>query len=354
MFREESRLAVGSTEGAIKSALRARGEGRLPYALWTLLKKGNRAEPRIDVLHLRWLAELDRPAELNAALHASIDRVVRGEMVFNPAHLRHVLYQSEAACLAPETIARLLTTMRSVAAESPCLQGALQTARRRQAFRRLLSEQLADAPPLISLGLNCKPWSLLNRWGMRPEQDFDRLATPFSLGVHKLRAVLRALDTDFSDYFDPSTVRTVESENGHHIPLRADRTVTWNHNRGQYWVADDFAALRASLDVKIANFRRACRLENPVFLVGKSPNNYPTEPIEFLGSLNASLGRYTGTAQNRVIVFNEFADTAAVHHLDPFSVVINCPYPASGYVWFDIDTVDTSEGLDTNTTSSPP
>ena len=334
------------SERLIKAALKARGAGKLDAAAEILADEANRADPGVDALHLRCLAELERPAELNAALHTSIDRVVAGGMALDPAHLRYLLYQSEASCLAPAAIQPLLTIMRAVAAESPDLVGALQAGRRRQRFRRLLSERLTGAPTLISLGLNCMPWSLLNRWGMRSEQDFDRLATPFSLGVHKLKAVLRALDSDFFDYFYLPAVRTVESEKGHHIVLRTDLTVMWNHNRGQYWLADDFAALRAGLDIKIENFRQACRSEDAVFLIGKSPTNYPTRPVEFLPSVNESLKRYTGRAQNRLIIFNEFADTAGVHQLDPFSVVVNCPYPASAYVWFDVDTVDTLEGLD--------
>lgn len=333
-------------EDLIKAALKARGAGELDAAARILADEANRGDPNVDALYLRLLAEMERPKDLNAALHASIDGVTQGRMILDPAYLRYLLYQSEASCLAPETIARLLATMKTAAAASPDLEGALQAGVRRQRFRRLLSERLTGAPTLISLGLNCMPWSLLNRWGMRSEQDFERLATPFSLGVHKLKAVLRALNSDFLDYFCLPAVRTVESEKGHHIALRTDLTVMWNHNRGQYWLANEFAALRANLDVKIGNFRRACRSENAVFLMGKSPTNYPTRPVEFLPGVNEALERHTGRAQNRLIIFNEFADTAAIHQLDAFSVVVNCPYPASAYVWFDVDTVDTPEGLD--------
>jgi hypothetical protein len=339
-------LAVTPTDKLIKTAIKARSAGQLESAAQLLADASDRADPNVDALYLRLLAEMDRPKELHAALYASIDGVTQGQVRLDPAHLRYLLYQSEAACLAPETIARLLATMKTAMADSPDLEGALQAGRRRQRFRRLLSERLTGAPTLISLGLNCMPWSLLNRWGMRSERDFDRLATPFSLGVHKLKAVLRALDSDFFDYFYLPAIRTVESEKAHHIALRTDLTAMWNHNRGPYWLADECAALRANLDVKIENFRQACRSENAVFLIGKSPTNYPTRPVQFLPNVNESLKRYTGRAQNRLIIFNEFADTAAIHQLDPFSVVVNCPYPASAYVWFDVDTVDTPEGLD--------
>jgi hypothetical protein len=334
-------LAVILAEELIKAALKARGAGKLDAAAQILADEQNRADPNIDGLYLRLLVETDRRKDLNAALHASIDRITQGRMMLDPTHLRYLLHQSEGASLAPEAIARLLATMRTAMAESPDLERALWTGTRRQRFRRLLSERLTGAPTLISLGLSCMPWSLLNRWGLRSEQDFDRLDTPFSVGVHKLRAVLRALNTDFVDYFHLPAVRTVESEKGHHIALRTDLTAMWNHHRGPYWLANDFAALRAGLDIKIENFRQACRSENAVFLMGKSPTNYPTRPVEFLPGVNEALERYTGKAQNRLIMFNEFADTAAVHHLDPFSVVVNCPYPSSSYAWDD-----TPEGLD--------
>lgn len=329
----------------IKAASKARDAGRLDAAAQMLADEALRTDPSIDTLHLRYVIELDRPAELIRALRASIARVDGGGMPLDPPHLHHLLYHSEDACLSPDAIERLLKVIAAVAADAPDLNKALQAARRRQRFRRLFSERLLGAPALISLGLNCMPWSVFNRWGARSEQDFVRLATPFSAGVHKLKAVVRALDSDFVDYFHPSAVRTVESGKGHNIALRTDLTVTWNHHRGTYWLADEFAALRASLDVKIENFRQACRSENAVFLIGKSPINYPAQPVAFLPNLNASLQRYTGKAQNRLILFNEFADTAAVHQLDAFSLVVNCPYPTSAYVWSDIDTLNAPEGL---------
>ncbi len=137
----------------------------------------------------------------------------------------------------------------------------------------------------------------------------------------------------------------VETKGGHLMAMSTDLNATWNHNLGPYWLKHDFRRLREAGARKADNFRRACRADDAVFLIGKAPIDYPAEPVDFIDSLNGMLEPFTGRPRNRLVLWNEYAETAGRFTVDPWTVVLNCPYPSGDYIWYDDESADSPDAL---------
>ena len=332
-------------EQRIDLAKSARWNGRLDEAVRRLTDLGEPADASVDTLYIQWLAELERHEELQAALRRSIERLDPGRAGEDSDYLKLLFGHAELSCLEPERIDALLAKTEAAAREDTALSTWRRAVQQRQEVKAANRAGLEGHATLVSIGLNCMPWSLPNRWGLRSPEEFISLFTPFSYGVHKMKGLLRAVRSDFEEYCRPDQLTTVETEGGHLMPMHTDHTAMWNHNLGLYWTKNEFAKLRANMAHKAENFRRACRKEDVVFLLGKSAISYPQEPIGFLEKLNAGLERLTGRPNNRVILSSEFADAQARWKVDEWTTVLDCPYPSASYVWYDDEAGTSDEGL---------
>ncbi len=269
-------------------------------------------------------------------MRASIARLPDSAPAAEAAQLATLCGHAGIVCLEPASIEWLLNKTEQAAARSRPLRLVRDGLRRRLEFRRAVSDGLEGHATLISLGLNCMPWTLANRWGLRSPEEFATLFTPFAHGVHKMRSVVHALQTDFEDYAPAGKLKSVESKGGRQTPMQADGQVYWNHNLGSYWIDDDFARLREGVAQKIDGFRTACRAEDAVFMISKAPIDYPARPLSFLDDLNKALEPFTGRTKNRVLLSTEYAQTAGRHTVDAWTQVLNCPYPSADYVWYEM------------------
>ncbi len=330
---------------AINSARAFRAEGRPDLAAAVLERDADLANAKADLMYLRALVDLDDRAPLQAALIGSVDRIV--DQARLPAdYLQLLLRQTQRACLSEDWLERLLRKSWKSAKSMPEIMIAHRAASRRLLLRRRMRARATPKASLISLGLNCMPWNVPNQWGLRRAEDFVALHGPFDHGAHKLALLLSALETDFATYCAPENLTSVETQGGHVTPMRKDVMAVWNHNLGSYWIADDFLRLRQSLTARAETFRTACRRQDVVFIMGRAPIDYPARPPEFLDRLNLALQRFTGQARNRLVILDEYAQSAACEWIDEWTLVLNCPYPKSNYVWYEDETADTAEGLE--------
>lgn len=326
-------------------------DGRPDRALEVLLEHCDPSEPNVGVMRLKLLAELEDNRGLQSAVRAAIERLPESpgalwEGADAEDYLVLLCQDAASSCLEGPWLRTLLRKTREAAGRLEKLGAAWAALSRREAFGRSVAERLCGRATLISLGLNCMPWSLVNSWGLRTAEEFESLFTPFAFGFHKLKTVRTALATDFANYCDPEKVIAVETPGGHMTPMRVDLPVVWNHNLGAYWIGERFARLRESVEFKVQNFRRACRAEDAVFLISKAPIRFPQEPISFLDDLNAQLEAFTGRPRNRLILWNEFAESPGRYDVDDITVVLNHPYPNADFIWYDHAAGAVDEALD--------
>ncbi len=330
----------------LREAMRVREEGDLARAMDMLRGQVDpAADPAFHATYLRLLFGYQDYVTLQAETRRALAAPVPAEMA--PEDLTTLLRFAERCCLPAAAIRDALAATAPAARKATATMTAWRAVSHRQRFRQTLADRYEGGASIISLGLNCLPWHLPGRWGLRREADFDRLFVPFSLAGHTVEGAIGALEDDFATYCTPETVRAVTSQRGHEFAMRKDRGAFWNHNRGTWWLKDEMAALRADCARKAANFRAACKRPDVVFLMGTCPVEYPAEPLDFLPRLQAALARFTGTAENRILISNQTAYRAKpiFRRVDATTAYICCPYPSKEYVWHDDEAADAREGL---------
>ena len=331
--------------GAMRAVRRFRARDQLDLAATALERSVDLSSRKYDGYYLQVLVELDDNQRMQQGLRRSITRLPAVAPDSDPDYLTTLCRHAGLSCLEPSAIEMFLVKTERAARKPGPLRTARDAMRRRHQFACALNEDWKGRGTLISLGLNCMPWTLANRWGLRSPEEFCSLFTPFAYGVHKFKGVARALQTDFEDYCQPESMATVETKNGHLTAMRRDGSAIWNHNLGPYWLDDGFARLRGALSEKAANFRAACLRDDAVFIMSKAPIAYPDEPVTIIETLNEALQPFTGRANNRVLFWNEHAETAGRYKVDPWTHVLNCPYPTGGYIWYHDETADGPEAL---------
>lgn len=265
----------------------------------------------------------------------------------SPQHLAFLLRFSERACLEPALLEDLLNRLLDRAQSMPELLPIWQAVRQRQDFRTRLQAQRRGPLTLVSLGLHCLPWTLVNRWGFREASQFEALQNPFCLAMHKAGTVTEAIAGDFATYAEPEAMREATTPQGQRIAMRRDGGAVWNHHRGPAWIDDSYAGLRQSLAQRAEAFRASCRAEGLVFLMGDCRIDRPEGPIPFLAPLRAALARATGNPRDRLILSSQprRGGAAGLHWLDAETALLSAPYPHPHYVWANDDTADSAEGL---------
>jgi hypothetical protein len=342
---EEGVAEKGACEAPARAAVRLRQAGDLPGALALLRDAGD--EPDVARMRLRGLFEIQDYAALQQATREAIRRLDPATVLPEHPYPDTLLHFAELCCLPLEEIEAVVAALGPLSRRHAPLRQAWHAVRHRQRYRSWLRDDFEGGASIISLGLNCLPWHLPGRWGLRRAEDFALLFVPFALAGHTIPGVLAALEDDFASYCDPAAIRIVRTQRGHEMAVRTDRTVHWNHNRGPYWLQQDAAPMRANLAAKATLFREACRRPDAVFLLATCPVQYPEEALDFLPRLDAALARFTGRTGNRILLTNQTARQRlpGLHVVDACTRFAYCPYPAADYVWHNNAHADTSPGI---------
>lgn len=297
------------------------------------------------VTHLSVLYHLDELDVVQSALARMVEGVLASRAA-SDAYLCYLIDKAEQSCLPTKTIGDLINLVGAREELSGDLTLAFTAAQRRQSFRVSQAPRAARST-LISLGLNCLPWTLLNRWGLRGPQQFSADYNPFCQASHKMAGLTEALLNNFRSYIGPDEIALVKSAFGRELAMRRDRSVVWNHNKSSYWLNDDFKNLRTNLEAKIGNFRRTCIAENAVFLISNCPDDYPRHDFVFLKNLQEGLRIVTGKENNRIILIKQRGGRKPdqIAQIDPHTLYFYCPYPDGNYKWWNNSTANDEVGI---------
>ena len=299
------------------------------------------ADDTAAMLYVMVLDKMGAQAEKQAAVERLIDGLGATPKCSDTL-LTFLLRQSQRNCLDNPQVETLLDAAATRQPLGDDLEMVFHAVKRRHLFKLNQSPRAANVN-LISLGKTCLPWNLVNRWGLRDKAQFVHDLNPFCMATHKLRGVLDALNDNFATYMKLDDITT---EGGRQpYAVRRDRSVLWNHNQGAYWTQDDYRALREVTETKIINFKRSCRDRTPVFIFTASPDH--PEEVDFLPPLRQALSRFTGRANDYIIVSSKSikAKQKGIHRIDDTGLLFYCPFPSEDYTWFAMDTADSAEGL---------
>lgn len=217
----------------------------------------------------------------------------------------------------------------------------------RKAFRTQLHASVKALPRFLSLGFNCMPWTVPNRWGLRTHADLFDLDTPFNLAIHRIESVLALIETDFEGYSDPAEMRAVQTPRGHMIAHNHRYRAVWNHEKNAYWLDDEFAMLRHHLDLRIDKFRRALASPQPTaFLL--CLNELATRPdaLEKTQRL-LELLRTRSESDAVILICHSCRQDAAwsVTEPEPGLFHLATPYPSDSYDWHLEADYGSAEGI---------
>lgn len=337
------RAATGSVS---REAMLLRRAGELAQAVAVL----NGRDPddwEAGLLHFKLLFELQRFGELQDAVREAVIRAAAIGPEAGSEYLVFLVRFAQRVCLVNRRLEKFVEDIEgAVRSHRDALQ-AWRALGARLRFRQHVAAHYTGQASINSIGLNCLPWHLPALWGFRNATGFRDQFHSFSLAGHRLEGVIDAIETDFASYCVPETIRVVETANGHKLPMRKDRGAMWNHNRSDYWTADECAALRLDAVRKAEKFRKACREPDAVFLLSRVEHEFPGEKLDFLPALNAALERHTGSPRNRILISNQTAEgrVAKLYKVDDHTAFFYCPYPRADYVWHDDALEESREGL---------
>lgn len=226
---------------------------------------------------------------------------------------------------APET---LFQHLRDSGADAPGVEALLVRRDARQAMPPLRNTDL------VSLGRNCLPWTLPNRWGLRRGEQVMTLDCPFNLAVHNFAATMEAITTNFDGYADPANMTRVETQSGHHIAYNRRYRSLWNHEKNAYWLDDDYANLRRHLERRVDNFRNAMQSGRKLAFVMSTDEFEAEEMQERAAELHDALRANSNASDLILLLFSHDPDAApAVREAGSSVFHINRPMPSHNYIW---------------------
>ncbi|MGL4757902.1 MAG: DUF1796 family putative cysteine peptidase [Patescibacteria group bacterium] len=137
---------------------------------------------------------------------------------------------------------------------------------------------------IISLGYDCLPRTVATFWGLKPRKKSGELTCPFDLSLHPYESVIEAIETDFSNYLNPSflTSHLVEKSYDESEKFVCIKNTHYNcifsHERREEFRNNNFAKLIDLYRTRINNFYQYLN-SSPVLFIIHCKQNLKVEPL---------------------------------------------------------------------------
>lgn len=190
----------------------------------------------------------------------------------------------------------------------------------------------------ISIGENCLPWQLGQRWGLRSFNTMFDQESPFNLAQTGTNGVARLLRDGLNRLIDPSLLTTAPQEIGSPRPLNITYNFNFNHEAGDRFTANSYQGLVERYSKRISDFQRFAKCRPAVYV-------HYTEGQGNLAELVNALKCFV-EGPLRIIIFDAWTgersevpnDEIVRHHRI-------CP-PTCDYKWFRPDDYDSEVGFE--------
>jgi hypothetical protein len=106
----------------------------------------------------------------------------------------------------------------------------------------------------VSLGINCLPWEVGNRWGFRPCLGENKHQLPLNFAIQTAQSCALMLDDRFGKLFDPNQYILTRGPKGFDIALHNGYRFMFNHEVGQYWLEHGCENLVRRYKERVKNF----------------------------------------------------------------------------------------------------
>lgn len=191
---------------------------------------------------------------------------------------------------------------------------------------------------LLSLGENCLPWQLGQRWGLRSATTMLNLQGPFNLAQTGTNGVTRLLRDGLEGLVDSRLLTTVPQAIGAPRPVNATYNFNFNHEAGPTFTSDDYKGLKSRYLKRIADFKRAARTKPSVYL-------HYTEGFGDLNQLYEAVEQFTNS-RFHIIIFDAWGGTRDKIQKSKNMSYYKTALPRPDYLWFRPDDYDSLEGCE--------
>jgi hypothetical protein len=202
-----------------------------------------------------------------------------------------------------------------------------------------LRNQQTATTKVISIGENCLPWMLANRWGLRQQPWRDDWFVPFNLAQTSTNWVAKIIADQAEHLTDPTLLRVHRTPEGVPYPQNPTYAFDFNHEQGMEWIDDDYALLRARYAPRTTALRAAFAGERRVFFHYTEHNGDLNAVVQALAAVN--------TDDNyRIVVVDVFEGDR--EHPVAFSDKLHYARirrPRGDYIWYRPDDWDAPEGV---------
>ncbi len=200
------------------------------------------------------------------------------------------------------------------------------------------TSEAVQAIGMLSIGENCMPWSLGQRWGLRPPDRFLEQESPFNLAQTVTDTTATLLEDGLYPLIALPHLSSGTSENGVSRPLNNHYRFDFNHEWGSKFIRNNYSELLDRYALRINNLRRYLVSQPAVYV-------HYTERDGDLQRLAMAVRQAVQHDRYRLIIFDVWdGDRTGVKDMDRVEYHrIQLPRP--DYIWYRPDDLDTAEGI---------
>ena len=190
---------------------------------------------------------------------------------------------------------------------------------------------------VVSLGENCLPFMVMNRWGLQPHPVSPDADCIFNLAQSSSDGCTLVVSEEAGRLVDEAVLQSHVDANGSPMPHHPAYNFLFNHEQGTGWAQNGFERLKGRYGPRIETFKR--HLDGGPRLLF-----HFTETPQ--GDLDRLVDAVAGVNRNdlyRLVIVDTCERTPPSPH--PTATYVHVPKPSPDYIWFKPDHLESEAGL---------
>jgi hypothetical protein len=200
------------------------------------------------------------------------------------------------------------------------------------------TDETLQAIGAISIGENCLPWQLCQRWGLRSSSTMFDQESPFNLAQTGTNDVARLLRDGLGRLIDTSLLTTVPQKLGSPRPVNVTYNFNFNHEAGARFTANSYQGLVERYSKRVSDFQRFAKCKPAVYV------HYTEGPGDLTELVNALKCFVEGPL--RIIIFDSWTGERSEVPTDEIVRYHRVSPPTCDYKWFRPDDYDSEVGFE--------
>lgn len=202
---------------------------------------------------------------------------------------------------------------------------------------RNASNSALQSVNVISIGENCLPWQLTQRWGLRSAKTMFEQESPFNLAQTTTDDIAHLLRNGMDQLIDVSLMSTFIDKNGSCFPKNKTYHFDFNHERGPQFIENCYIQTRLRYADRIKQMRKIAATQPAIYV----------HFTERSGDLEHLVDAVRAFAQSdcTIVIFDSWLGCRKLIPEADHVRYKHVAMPNAGYRWFTPDHYDSIDGL---------